>query len=297
MSLVVATFYQFFPFADYAQWRSPLQALCEQQEIKGTILLAPEGINATIAGSRSAVDTLLAHLRSDPRLSDLTPKESTAPDYPFDRLKVRLKSEIVTLGQPDVNPNEQVGTYVSPQDWNQLISDPQVTLIDTRNDYEVQIGSFRGAQNPHTESFRDFPDYVKTHLDPQKHPKVAMFCTGGIRCEKATAFMLKQGFQEVYHLQGGILKYLEEVPEPESLWEGECFVFDQRIAVKTGLRPGTYDLCAGCGYPISEADKASPEYEEGICCPHCGDVLTPEKRARQQAKYQQSQLKKTKDSK
>lgn len=297
MSLVVATFYQFFSFADYAQWRSPLQALCEQQAIKGTILLASEGINATIAGSRSAIDTLLAYLRSDPRLSDLTHKESTTSDYPFDRLKVRLKSEIVTLGQPDVNPNEQVGIYVSPQDWNQLISDPQVTLIDTRNDYEVQIGSFRGAQNPHTESFRDFPDYVKTHLDPQKHPKVAMFCTGGIRCEKATAFMLQQGFQEVYHLQGGILKYLEEVPEPESLWEGECFVFDQRIAVKTGLIPGSYDLCAGCGYPISEEDKASPEYEEGICCPHCGDRLTPEKRARQQAKYQQNQLKKTKDNK
>ncbi|MDB9516534.1 rhodanese-related sulfurtransferase [Roseofilum reptotaenium CS-1145] len=297
MSLVVATFYHFFSFADYAEWRSPLHSLCEEHGIKGTILLASEGINATIAGSRSAVDTLLTYLRSDPRLWDLTHKESTAPDYPFDRLKVRLKQEIVTLGQPDVNPNEQVGTYVSPQEWNQLIGDPEVTLIDTRNDYEVQIGSFRGAQNPHTHSFRNFPDYVKTHLDPQKHPKVAMFCTGGIRCEKATAFMLKQGFQEVYHLQGGILKYLEEVPELDSLWEGECFVFDQRIAIKTGLVAGSYDLCVACGYPISEEDKASPDYEEGICCPHCSDHLTPEKRARQQAKYQQSKLKKTKDNK
>ncbi|MDJ1185392.1 rhodanese-related sulfurtransferase [Roseofilum casamattae] len=295
--LVVATFYQFFPFPDYAEWRSPLLTLCTDNQLKGTILLASEGINSTIAGSRDGVNTLLAYLRSDSRIDRLEYKESTADDYPFDRLKVRLKQEIVTLGQPDIDPNARVGSYVRPEDWNELISDPEVTVIDTRNDYEVEIGSFRGAKNPNTHSFRDFPDYAKHRLKPQEHRKIAMFCTGGIRCEKATAFLLQQGFKEVYHLQGGILKYLEEVPAQESLWEGECFVFDGRISVKPGLEPGSYDLCAGCGHPISEEDKASSHYEAGICCPHCYDRLTPEKRSRQQAKYKQRQLKKTRDSK
>ncbi|HCF26633.1 MAG TPA: hypothetical protein DEV81_05370, partial [Cyanobacteria bacterium UBA11049] len=224
MTQIVATFYKFVKLPDFAQKQQPILSLCQAQAVKGTILLAAEGINGTIAASRDSIDAVLSFLRSDPRLADLEHKESYADSPPFERLKVRLKQEIVTIGLPQVDPNEQVGTYVSPKDWNALISDPEVTVIDTRNDYEVSIGSFIGAQNPQTESFRQFPDYIRQNLDPTKHKKVAMFCTGGIRCEKASAFMLSQGFQEVYHLKGGILKYLEEVPEQESLWQGECFV-------------------------------------------------------------------------
>lgn len=287
MALVVAAFYKFVSLPDFAEKQGSLLALCQEQGIKGTILLAAEGINGTIAGSREGIDLVLALLRLDPRLSDLEPKESYTDSYPFDRLKVRLKQEIVTLGMPEVNPNQEVGTYVSPQDWNALISDPEVLVIDTRNDYEVDIGTFQGATNPQTESFRQFPDYVDQHLNPTKHKKVALFCTGGIRCEKASSLMLSQGFQEVYHLQGGILKYLEEVPTAESLWEGECFVFDQRIAVTHGLASGTYDFCRSCGHPISPSDKTSPQYQEGISCPYCFEHLTPEKKARQQEKQRQ----------
>ncbi|NER20351.1 MAG: rhodanese-related sulfurtransferase [Symploca sp. SIO1C2] len=287
MALVVAAFYKFVSLPDFAEKQGSLLALCQEQGIKGTILLAAEGINGTIAGSREGVDLVLALLRLDPRLSDLEPKESYTDSYPFDRLKVRLKQEIVTLGMPEVNPNQEVGTYVSPQDWNALISDPEVLVIDTRNDYEVDIGTFQGATNPQTDTFRQFPDYVDQHLDPTKHKKVALFCTGGIRCEKASSLMLSQGFQEVYHLQGGILKYLEEVPTAESLWEGECFVFDQRIAVTHGLASGTYDFCRSCGHPISASDKTSPQYQEGISCPYCFEHLTPEKKARQQEKQRQ----------
>jgi UPF0176 protein len=205
-------------------------------------------------------------------------------------MKVRLKKEIVTIGRTGVDPNEQVGTYVSPKDWNELICDPEVRVVDTRNDYEVRIGTFKGAENPHTESFREFPEYVHKHLDPNKHKKVALFCTGGIRCEKASSFMLSQGFQEVYHLKGGILKYLEEVPESESLWDGECFVFDQRIAVSHGLETGSYDMCPSCGRPISEADKSSPKYQEGVSCAYCFDSLSEEKKTRQQEKKRQLEL-------
>ncbi|MBD0344990.1 MAG: rhodanese-related sulfurtransferase, partial [Coleofasciculus sp. Co-bin14] len=199
---------------------------------------------------------------------------------------------IVTLGLSDIDPNDRVGTYVTPEEWNALICDPDVTVIDTRNDYEVSIGTFKGAQNPKTASFRQFPDYVRNHLDPSKHKKIAMFCTGGIRCEKASSFMLAQGFQEVYHLKGGILKYLEEVPEQESLWQGECFVFDQRVAVGEGVAVGTHDMCLSCGHPISEADKTSADYQQGISCPYCFDSLTEEKRARQEAKQRQIELRK-----
>jgi len=215
---------------------------------------------------------------------DLEHKESVADAQPFDRMKVRLKSEIVTIGVPEADPNAQVGTYVDPKDWNAVLADPNVTVIDTRNDYEISIGSFQGAENPQTRSFRQFPEYVRTHLNPAQHKKVALFCTGGIRCEKASAFMLAQGFEEVYHLKGGILKYLEEIPPDESLWEGECFVFDQRVAVQHGLEAGTYDLCRACGHPLSAADKASLHYEDGISCPYCIDRLTEEKRARQEAR-------------
>ena len=291
MTLVVAAFYKFVSLPDFTEKQSPLLAHCQEQGIKGTILLAAEGINGTIAGSRQGMNSVLAFLRLDPRLSDLEVKESYTDSDPFDRLKVRLKREIVTLGMPEVNPNQQVGTYVKPQDWNALISDPEVVVIDTRNTYEVDIGTFKGAQNPQTDSFREFPDYVHQHLDPTKHKKVAMFCTGGIRCEKASSFMLKQGFEQVYHLQGGILKYLEEVPTTESLWQGECFVFDQRIAVTQGLASGTYDLCRSCGHPVSESDKTTPQYQEGISCPYCFAQLTPEKRARQQERQRQFELK------
>jgi len=280
MTQVVVTFYKFVRLPDFAEKREPLLSHCEAQGIRGTILLAAEGINGTIAGSREAIDSVLTFLRSDPRLVDLEYKESYADSAPFDRMKVRLKKEIVTLGLPEIDPSDRVGTYISPQEWNELISDPEVTIIDTRNEYEVSIGTFRGAKNPKTASFRQFPDYVRNHLDPNKQRKVALFCTGGIRCEKATSFMMEHGFQEVYHLKGGILKYLEEVPAEESLWQGECFVFDQRVAVREGLAIGTHEMCPSCGHPISEADKTSPHYQEGISCPYCCDRLTQEKRSR-----------------
>lgn len=290
MSYIVATFYKFVRLPNVIKQQSSLLNYCQQQGIKGSILLAEEGINGTIAGSPGAIDAVLGHLKSDPHLADLTHKESHAMTQPFDRLKVRLKQEIVTLGVPGVDPNQQVGRYVTPQEWNELISDPDVILIDTRNAYEVSIGTFKNAQNPQTHSFREFPEYVRTHLNPAHHKKVALFCTGGIRCEKATSFMVSQGFSEVYHLQGGILKYLEEVPAEQSLWQGECFVFDQRVAVKHGLEAGSYAMCVSCGHPISEQDKASLDYQEGISCPHCVGDLTEEKRRRQTEKHYQMTL-------
>lgn len=287
--IVVATLYKFVYLPDVAEKQSSLLSLCAAEGIKGTILLADEGINGTIAGTRLAIDAVLAYLRSDARLADLEHKESLAEAMPFDRLKVRRKKEIVTLGLPEISPTKQVGTYVSPQEWNALISNPDVTLIDTRNDYEVSIGTFVGAQNPQTRSFREFPGYVSTHLDPRQHPKVALFCTGGIRCEKASALLLAQGFEEVYHLKGGILKYLEDIPAEESLWQGDCFVFDQRVAISHGLEAGSHEMCRSCGHPISDADKASPQYKDGISCPHCFAQLTAEKRSRQEERQRQYQ--------
>jgi UPF0176 protein len=281
MSLVVATFYKFVSVPDAAAQRQPLLDLCQAQDIRGTILLAAEGINGTIAGTEAAIATVLAALQQDPRFADLEVKLSTADMPPFDRMKVRLKSEIVTLGLPEIQPSQQVGTYVDSQDWNALITDPEVLVIDTRNHYEVSIGTFAGAINPQTRSFREFPDYVQQHLDPTQHKKIAMFCTGGIRCEKASALLVAQGFPEVYHLKGGILKYLETVPAEASLWQGECFVFDQRVAMQQGLALGSHEMCLSCGHPISEADKQAEGYEFGISCPHCIDALTPEKRDRQ----------------
>lgn len=291
MSQIVVTFYKFVHLLDLAARKRVLFSYCRDRAIKGTILLAAEGINGTIAGSREGIDEVLAFLRNDPLFCDLEPKESTSERQPFERLKIRIKQEIVTLGIPEVNPRDRVGKYISPQAWNDLLSDPETIAIDTRNDYEVEIGTFKGAQNPQTESFREFPDYVCNHLDPHKHPKVALFCTGGIRCEKATSYLLDRGFKEVYHLKGGILKYLEEIPPEESLWVGECFVFDERIAIKHGLEAGSYDLCRGCGHPIAPTDKQSPQYQEGICCPHCQDFLTDAKRSRQQEKQRQLSLK------
>ncbi len=286
---VVITFYKFFDFPDYKERQQSIFHFAESQGIIGTILLAHEGINATIAGTQTALDAMVDFLHRDDRLADLIYKVSLAPKQPFKRLKVKLKREIVTLGQPNVDPSSIVGTYIDPKDWNKLIQDPEVILIDTRNDYEVGIGTFQGAINPRTKTFREFPEYVAQNLDPEKHSKVAMFCTGGIRCEKATAYLLDQGFQEVYHLKGGILKYLEEIPVEASLWEGECFVFDERVTVKHGLETGQYELCYACGHPIDEEDKASNTYEIGISCPYCIEALTPERRSRFEAKWQQRQ--------
>ncbi len=276
--IVVAAVYKFVKLQDCALMREPLLAQCDALGITGTLLLATEGINGTIAGSRNGIDNILAYLRSDPRLADLEHKESTASQPPFYRMKVKLKNEIVTMGVPGIDPTERVGQYVKPEDWNALISNPDVLLIDTRNDYEVEVGTFKGALDPRITTFREFPEYVKNNIDPEKKPRIAMFCTGGIRCEKASAYMLQQGFPEVYHLQGGILKYLENIPEDESLWQGECFVFDQRVAVGQGLAPGHYELCYGCSRPITMDAKKSPKYQAGVCCPNCFDDLTPEKR-------------------
>jgi UPF0176 protein len=277
--LIVAAIYKFVKLDDCAAMREPLLTQCAALGITGTLLLATEGINGTIAGTRSAIDQILAYLRSDPRLLDLEHKESTSDLPPFYRMKVKVKNEIVTMGVPGIDPTNLVGQYVKPEDWNALINDPNVLLIDTRNDYEVDVGTFRDAVDPRISTFREFPDYVKNNIDPENKPRIAMFCTGGIRCEKASAYMLQQGFPEVYHLQGGILKYLENVPAEESLWQGECFVFDQRVAVGQGLAPGHYELCYGCSRPITIDDKASEEFSAGISCPKCFDQLTPEKRA------------------
>ena len=289
-ALVVAALYKFVKLSDCAAMRPKLQAKCDELGITGTLLLAEEGINGTIAGTRDGIDRILAWLRSDPRLADLPHKESGADHPPFYRMKVKLKKEIVTMGVPDIDPTEVVGQYVKPEDWNALISEPDVLLIDTRNDYEVDVGTFKGALDPRITTFREFPEYVKKHLDHKQKPRIAMFCTGGIRCEKASAYMLKQGFPEVYHLQGGILKYLENVPAEESQWQGECFVFDQRVAVGQGLAPGHYELCYGCSRPITAAEKASPEYQEGVSCPNCHDSLTPEKRAAALERHRQIEL-------
>ena len=278
-NFVVAALYKFARLSDLDSLQSTLLAVCRTHEIKGTLLLASEGINGTVAGSRAGIDALMTFLKSDPRLADLEHKESFSDHNPFYRMKVRLKKEIVTLGVPGIDPNVRVGTYVAPQDWNALIEDPEVVLIDTRNDYEYAIGSFQGARDPGTTSFRQFPDFVAQNLDPQRHKKVAMFCTGGIRCEKASAFMLQQGFEQVYHLQGGILKYLETIPQQESMWQGECFVFDQRVAVRHGLEVGDYDQCHACRHPLAPEDLLHAQYVAGISCPYCHDRLSEEKRA------------------
>jgi UPF0176 protein len=288
--VIVAALYKFVALEDFHQLREPLLDRCIAAGTRGTLLLAHEGINGTIAGSREALDEVLAYLRSDPRLADLEHKESVDDHMPFHRMKVKVKKEIVTMGVPGIDPNERVGTYVRPRDWNALVNDPEVLLIDTRNDYEYGIGTFRGALDPRTTTFREFPAYVRATLDPRKHKKVAMFCTGGIRCEKASAFMLNEGFEEVYHLQGGILKYLEEVPELDSTWEGECFVFDNRVAVNHRLEKGRYDQCYGCRHPITEQDKLSDKYQKGVCCPRCYDTLSDEQKARFRERQKQVEL-------
>lgn len=251
MQVSVATFYKFVALPDYQQLKPLWLERFAQLELRGSLLLAAEGLNATLAGTSTAIAAALDYLRQDPRLSDLTAKFSQAPSMPFQRLKVRLKREIVHLGIPEVDPTQQVGTYVPPQQWNQLLQDPDVVLIDTRNTYETAIGTFQNALDPGLSAFEEFPAYVENTLNPQQHRKIAMFCTGGIRCEKASAYMLQQGFSEVYHLEGGILRYLEEVPVAESLWQGECFVFDDRVAVDHALQPTGRYICRGCNQAFS----------------------------------------------
>jgi len=287
---VVCAVYKFVALEHYKALREPLLAAMQANGIRGTLLLAREGINGTVAGTREGIDRLLAHIGSDPCLAGFGAKESYCDEVPFHRTKVKLKNEIVTMGVGGIDPNNVVGTYVKPKDWNAIICDPSVTTIDTRNQYEVGIGTFQNAVNPHTDSFCQFPDYVKNHLDPARHKQVAMFCTGGIRCEKATAYLKGQGFDNVYHLQGGILNYLHEVPEPESLWHGECFVFDRRVAVTHGLKQGRYELCYACRCPISEDDKKQDTYTEGVSCPRCWDQTTASQRQRFQDRQDQVQL-------
>jgi UPF0176 protein len=250
MPVTVTAFYKFVSIEDPQGLRRLILDVAAPRSIKGTVLVAREGINATIAGDDASIRAFLAWLRNDPRFADLVSKESYAPEIPFGRLKVKVKAEIVTLRQPQADPSVRVGTYVKPERWNALIRDPEIVVIDTRNAYEVAIGTFESALDPRTQAFTEFPDYVKANLDPDKHRRVAMFCTGGIRCEKASAYLLSLGFPEVYHLEGGILKYLETIPPEESLWRGECFVFDERVALEHGVRPGTHVMCEICGNPI-----------------------------------------------
>ncbi len=289
---IVAALYKFTLFEDPAALKAPLAELACRMGVKGTLLLANEGINGTIAGPREGIEAVLAHVRNLPGCGDIEWKESTADKMPFNRLKVRLKREIVTMGQPDVDPTTSVGTYVIPEDWNDLIARDDVVTIDTRNDYEVAIGTFSGAVDPETKSFGEFPDWWRANADRFAGKKVAMFCTGGIRCEKATNYLIGQGVEEVFHLKGGILKYLEHVPASESQWQGDCFVFDGRVSVGHGLQRGPHDLCHACRRPICEEDKARAKYEPGVSCHQCLEEYSEADRARFRERQKQIALSK-----
>ncbi|WP_299751037.1 rhodanese-related sulfurtransferase [uncultured Tateyamaria sp.] len=287
---IIAALYHFTRFDDPAAIKGPLAALCCGQDVKGTLLLAPEGINGTIAGPRAGIEAVLAHIRALPGCADLEWKESTSKTPPFGKMKVRLKREIVTMGQPDVDPAARVGHYVDPTEWNDLIGREDVAVIDTRNDYEVAIGTFDGAIDPQTRSFGEFPSWWEENKHRFHNKKVAMFCTGGIRCEKSTNYLLGQGVEDVFHLKGGILKYLEEVPAQDSTWQGECFVFDGRVSVGHGLEVGPHQLCHACRRPILPADQARPEYEAGVSCHHCVDETSDEDKARFRERQKQIEL-------
>jgi UPF0176 protein len=287
---IVAALYHFARFPDPASLRQPLLDLCQQHGVSGTLLLAGEGVNGTIAGSRAGINAVLAHLRALPGCAELVHKESTASEQPFNRMKVRLKREIVTMGQPDVDPLQGTGNYVAPADWNALITAPDVAVIDTRNDYEVAIGTFDGAVDPQTKSFREFPAWWEANKHRFHNKRIAMFCTGGIRCEKSTNYLRGQGVEEVYHLQGGILKYLEEVPQDDSTWQGECFVFDGRVSVGHGLTEGPHILCHACRRPLLPADRDHPQYEEGVACHHCSDHTSEDDKNRFRERQRQIAL-------
>ncbi len=295
--ILVAALYRFAVFDAPADLQGPLSAIASHHGVKGTLLLAHEGINGTIAGSREGIDAVLAHIRKLPGCADIEHKESWAPEMPFNRLKVRLKREIVSMGVEDIDPNQIVGTYVEPQDWNELISDPDTVIIDTRNDYEVSIGTFDGAIDPNTKSFGEFPGWLNARHNELAGKKVAMFCTGGIRCEKATAFAKQAGVDEVYHLKGGILKYLELVPPQDSKWHGDCFVFDERVSVGHGLEPGDHQLCRACRMPLTREDLASDLYEQGVSCVHCHHDRSDEDRARFRQRQHQIMLAKARGEK
>jgi UPF0176 protein len=288
--LIVVALYQFTRFPDPAALRPGLLETCLAQGVKGSLLLAPEGINGTIAGTRDGIDVVLAAIRTLPGCEGLEWKESPADSMPFGRMKVRIKREIVTMGQPDVDPTARVGRHVGPRDWNALIRDPETVLIDTRNDYEVSIGTFQGAVDPGTRAFGEFPAWWQANRDRFAGKRIAMFCTGGIRCEKSTNYLLGQGVEQVYHLKGGILKYLEDVPEADSLWQGQCFVFDDRVSVGHGLVPGGLKQCGACRRPVTDADQADPLYEEGVCCPACAEEYTPADRTRFRERHRQMLL-------
>ena len=294
MTYVVAALYKFTPFAEPDAVRPALRAVAEARGVKGSILVAPEGINGTIAGPRDGIDAVLAHIRSFPGCADLDWKESTAEEMPFKRLKVRLKREIVTLGLP-ADPTVRVGTYVEPEDWNAVIQDPDTVVIDTRNDYEVAIGTFDGAIDPETESFGEFPEWWDKNKSDFEGKRVAMFCTGGIRCEKASSWLLGQGVPEVLHLKGGILKYLERVPEDQSTWTGDCYVFDNRVSVRHGLETGDYSMCHACGRPVSLDDRTHPDWRKGISCPACIDEYSESDRARFAERQRQMDKARSKD--
>lgn len=288
--LIVAALYQFTRFPNPDALRPGLLEACVQNGVKGSLLIAPEGLNGTIAGHRAGVYAVLAAVRALPGCAELEWKESLSETMPFGRMKVRLKREIVTMGQPDVDPLARVGNYVRPSDWNALISDPDTVVIDTRNDYEVAIGTFQGAVDPGTRTFGEFPDWWKANHERFAGKRIAMFCTGGIRCEKSTNYLLGQGLNEVYHLKGGILKYLEEVPDTESLWQGECFVFDDRVSVGHGLKPGGLASCGACRRPVTETDQQHPDYEAGVSCPACVNEYSQSDRARFRERQHQMRL-------
>jgi UPF0176 protein len=290
--IIVCALYKFVTLEKFQDLRQPLLKVMEYNKIRGTLLLASEGINGTVASNRQGIDALLAWFEKDARLGNIVVKESFETSNPFNRIKVKLKKEIVTMGIEGIDPKQVVGTYVKPKDWNALISDPDVVLVDTRNAYEVKVGTFEGALNPNTTNFREFPQYVRDNLDPKANKKVAMFCTGGIRCEKSTAYLKEQGFDEVYHLEGGILKYLEEVPEADTMWQGECFVFDNRVTVNHQLEKGAYDQCHACRLPITKEEQTSEKFLEGISCPHCFDTHTLDQRQRYEERQRQMELSK-----
>jgi len=287
---VTCALYKFVALPNYGSIRHPLLKVMTDNQVYGTLLLASEGINGTISSTRAGIDAVLNWLSQQPGLENIDTKESFDKEIPFYRTKVKLKKEIVTMGVEGIDPRQVVGTYVKPEDWNNLISDPEVLVVDTRNDYEVRIGTFENAIDPKTTTFREFPAWSKENLDPDTNKKVAMFCTGGIRCEKSTAFLKEQGFDEVYHLQGGILKYLEKVPEKDSLWQGECFVFDNRVTVDHNLNAGSYDQCHACRMPITEEEKKLDTYIEGISCLHCHDQVTEEQKQRYAQRQKQVKL-------